>query len=353
MIMANCRFSLSLGVAMTRASLAALLLVLFLIPNQANAQGSLEIPAAGTDQSGIGVVSGWHCNADVIEISFDGGNRIAASYGTTRADTASICGDDDNGFALLWNYNLLGPGKHTATLYADGTEIATSVFTVNTLGAEFLRDAEQKVRVLGFPEFSSDVILEWQKGNQNFVVSDYLASRDSFNVTGNWSAFSGGVYAVDINIFTSALSSEPEFSEVFLALAFAEGSTVFYAGGAMQQNVLFAGTSLESGAPFDATFEFIFSGPLSGTLTVTECTPFLECNRLTGTPLTLEKFAPVTEVGVQSADGEEQNSVTSLATYIKNTQVQMIGELIERADALKGSEFLEGHKEQPKKHISQ
>ena len=37
------------------------------------AQATLENPQPGSFQSGIGVISGWACEAQTIEISFDGG----------------------------------------------------------------------------------------------------------------------------------------------------------------------------------------------------------------------------------------------------------------------------------------
>src|SRR4051812_13748944 len=58
----------------------------------------LENPQAGSFQSGIGVISGWACNATVIEIVIDNGSALQAGYGTTREDTHVSCGDANNGF---------------------------------------------------------------------------------------------------------------------------------------------------------------------------------------------------------------------------------------------------------------
>ena len=49
------------------------------VPAISQAQGNLEIPQNGSVQSGVGIVSGWYCDADRIEIAFDGGDRIEAS----------------------------------------------------------------------------------------------------------------------------------------------------------------------------------------------------------------------------------------------------------------------------------
>ena len=69
--------------------------------------GYLENPGPASFQSGLGVISGWVCAADTVEIELNGVPHEAA-YGTERADTQGACGDSDNGFGLLFNWNLLG-----------------------------------------------------------------------------------------------------------------------------------------------------------------------------------------------------------------------------------------------------
>ena len=51
----------------------------------------------------------------------------------------------NNGFGLLFNWNLLGTGQHTIRVLADGGggEFARATFTVTTLGEEFLRGASR------------------------------------------------------------------------------------------------------------------------------------------------------------------------------------------------------------------
>ena len=69
--------------------------------------GYLENPGDESYQSGIGMLSGWTCAADVvaIEIETAGGQVLAqaVAYGTARRDTHGVCGDTDNGFGLLFN----------------------------------------------------------------------------------------------------------------------------------------------------------------------------------------------------------------------------------------------------------
>ena len=48
----------------------------------------LENPAPGSFQSGLGLISGWVCDAQTITISFDDGPPQEAAYGTSRGDTA-------------------------------------------------------------------------------------------------------------------------------------------------------------------------------------------------------------------------------------------------------------------------
>ena len=132
----------------------------------------LENPQPGSFQSGVGVISGWACDAQTIEISFDDGLRIPAGTGTLRGDTQGACGDTDNGFGLLYNWNLLGDGPHTVTAYADGVEFARVNVTVTTLGEEFRRGLRREVTVPGFPDVGTDVVLQWQEAQQNFALVD-------------------------------------------------------------------------------------------------------------------------------------------------------------------------------------
>ena len=133
--------------------------------------GTLENPGPASFQSGIGLLSGWVCEADVVEVEINGGPRIAAAYGTDRADTMDVCGDPDNGFGLLFNWNLLGDGVHTVVAVADGEEFGRATFTVTTLGMEFLQGMQGEAVVTDFPSAGEEVRLIWQQANQNFVLA--------------------------------------------------------------------------------------------------------------------------------------------------------------------------------------
>ena len=143
--------------------------------------GYLENPGADSFQSGIGVISGWVCEAESVEIEIETERgeteRHEAAYGTARGDTARradgtrLCGDTDNGFGLLFNWNLLGDGEHTVVALVDGEELGRAGVTVTTLGAEFLRDVEGECVVEDFPHLGETVTLEWQQNTQNFVIA--------------------------------------------------------------------------------------------------------------------------------------------------------------------------------------
>ena len=90
------------------------------------ADATLENPRSGSFQSGVAAISGWACDAQEIIIELNG-VPYRAGYPTTRGpDTLGRCGDTDNGFSLLWNWNNLGAGTHTVRALLDGAEFATT-----------------------------------------------------------------------------------------------------------------------------------------------------------------------------------------------------------------------------------
>ena len=130
----------------------------------------LENPRPGSFQSGIGVLSGWACEADTVVLEIDDTLRLAAGYGTERTDTVGKCDDADNGFGVLFNWNLLGDGEHTVRLLIDEEEWATATFTVTTLGEETVRGLARTEPVVDFPGPGETVTVEWQEAQQNFVI---------------------------------------------------------------------------------------------------------------------------------------------------------------------------------------
>ena len=142
--------------------------------------GFLENPGEGA-VSGIGVISGWVCEAREVIIEIepewwnDPGDSIwlTAAYGTERLDTLEACGDTDTGFGLLFNWNLLGDGTHTVRALVDGLELGRATVTVARLDrAEFVRGVSGRYRLQDFPWAGRTVVIEWKQSLQNFVITD-------------------------------------------------------------------------------------------------------------------------------------------------------------------------------------
>ena len=157
--------------------------------------GHLENPAPASFQSGLGLLSGWVCDAEGVTIEIEQADgtvvELEAAYGTERADTAAICGDADNGFGLLFNWNLLGDGAHAVRVLVhgvplgvrlvpgvgvvpavvDGIELGRAPVTVTTLGEEFRRGLTGRFVVADFPRAGENAHLVWQESQQNFVLA--------------------------------------------------------------------------------------------------------------------------------------------------------------------------------------
>ncbi|RFC36926.1 MAG: hypothetical protein DID90_2727553587 [Candidatus Nitrotoga sp. LAW] len=135
------------------------------------AQGSLENPVAGSTESGIGVISGWHCTASNITVTIDGASLGKAGSGTSRGDTADICGRSNTGYSLLYNYNDLPSGSHNLGLYADGELLETRQFnTTQSAGAPFVTGISKTATVADFPTSGRMATLLWSQAKQSFVV---------------------------------------------------------------------------------------------------------------------------------------------------------------------------------------
>ena len=165
--------------------------------------GYLENPGADSFQSGVGVLSGWVCEAAGVEIEIGDTGRQVAAYGTERVDTARVCGDTDNGFGLLFNWNLLGDGDHTVVALVDGVELGRATVTVTTLGQEFLRGAEGECVVEDFPRLGQTVLLEWQQTSQNFVLAG--GSAPTRATTGRPSGLTGYLENPGLHSFQSGV----------------------------------------------------------------------------------------------------------------------------------------------------
>ncbi len=141
-----------------------------------NLGGRLENPGPYALQSGIGALWGWVCEAERVEIEIETEQGEfawhTAAYGLERGDTLDTCGDTENGFVMLLNWNLLGDGQHTVTALVDGVELGRTTVTVTTLGQEFVEGAVGECVAEDFPHSGQRTLLEWRQNSQNFVITD-------------------------------------------------------------------------------------------------------------------------------------------------------------------------------------
>ena len=143
-------------------------------------RGVLENPGHHSFQSGVRALWGWVCDAEMVEIEIETAQGdvepYTAMYGMERLDTQEVCGDTDNGFVMLFNWNRLGAGEHTVTALVDGMELGRATVRVTTVGEgdqqEFLRGVEGECVAEDFPMLGQRTRLEWQQESQNFVITE-------------------------------------------------------------------------------------------------------------------------------------------------------------------------------------
>ena len=142
-----------------------------LAPSLAHA-ATLENPSGGLFYSGIGVISGWKCEAGELTVRFNGGEPIPLVYGSERPDVldAGACDSADVGFVAIWNWANLGDGTHTAVVYDNGVEFGRSTFQVATLGENFVRGLSGRFRARDFPDPGVNTLLRWNQNVQGFVI---------------------------------------------------------------------------------------------------------------------------------------------------------------------------------------
>ena len=152
-----------------------------LVPSLTSA-ARLGIPGDGTTLSGIGVISGWKCEAwGDLTIRFNGEDPIPLLYGSERGDVrnAGACPDSDVGFVAVMNWGNLGDGEHTAVVYDNGREFERSTFTVVTTGKAFRTDLEGEFTIQHFPDPGDSARFVWNTGTQHFeLVSVRTRSLD-------------------------------------------------------------------------------------------------------------------------------------------------------------------------------
>lgn len=154
-----------------------------LAASQAHARGYLEIPEPNAPQAGIGVVAGWHCTAQRVEVQIDEKPPLLAASGTARGDTASVCGRSDTGFAVIVNWNELpidcfGCANHRVRAYADGVLFADVRFPVTHFRETYLAGKAATYRLRNFPDIGRTAWVKWDEAKQNFTLE--LATNPKF-----------------------------------------------------------------------------------------------------------------------------------------------------------------------------
>lgn len=147
--------------------------VLVLATGMAHA-ATLEIPTPHTALSGIGVISGWKCDAGELTVRFNGGAPLPLVYGSERTDVLreGACDHAEVGFVSIMNWGELGDGQHTAVVYDDGIEFDRSTFHVVTTGEAFLVGAAGQCVVSDFPAPNENARFIWNQPTQHLELAE-------------------------------------------------------------------------------------------------------------------------------------------------------------------------------------
>ena len=156
-------------------------------PVVTDATGALDNPSDGGYRSGIGVISGWVCEAEEVTVEILRGGIVRETFivahGTSRPDTVDECSHSspNTGFGMTYNFNHLPEGPHTIRALADDELIGSErAFTVVHI-TEFADNDELRFetglraaecRVEDFPVTGEDTFLLWEQSTQNFVIED-------------------------------------------------------------------------------------------------------------------------------------------------------------------------------------
>jgi len=130
----------------------------------------VETPALGSRQGGVGVVRGWACDAESVQVSFDDGPLQTVAYGSARTDTEAACGDVDNGYGLVLAWGILGRGAHTMSTFIDDVEVSSVEFEVIGLDEPYVEGISATYVLENFPSTGKTATIEWSEAEQKFVV---------------------------------------------------------------------------------------------------------------------------------------------------------------------------------------
>ncbi len=142
----------------------------------------LETPVAGQTTSGVGLIRGWACYADlragkIGEISYqvDDGPTIRMAYGDSRTDTEGRCGlhNSATGFAAAEFWGKYGEGVHELKLMVDGEEVERRSFRIAAPEEGFIKGLVADYFLSDFPSTGRTSHIEWSEADQNFISTEY------------------------------------------------------------------------------------------------------------------------------------------------------------------------------------
>lgn len=151
-----------------------ILCLLFTLLTHSAFAGAIEIPKSGSTISGISLIAGWTCDVaealtlriEDTQVGSKSGITIPVLYGGIRSSTIEACGDDDNGFAMLFDYNSLPDGWHTITLSNSGHLLDRAAFFVESPSPDYLTPMTEVLA--GYQANGKEVLLRWVDDQQQF-----------------------------------------------------------------------------------------------------------------------------------------------------------------------------------------
>lgn len=220
---------------------------LLFTPLMAMATGYLENPQPNSIQSGISIISGWHCTADEVEVLVDGVSIGGTGVGSIRDDTVSVCGHNKGGYALLYNYNIPAPGEHEVSVYAGGTLLERRKFkTVRSGGAPFLSGKSASATIANFPENGRSTTVEWNQAKQSFIV---IGSADASTLDGRYSLRRASIQTQNYGLLDTAETDGIKAS-----------GTMVVAGNSYRQNLTLSLGNASPPVPIEITGNMLDMG---------------------------------------------------------------------------------------------
>lgn len=188
------------------AAYILLLLVGYSMPSsEAYATGLLGTPNKGQTVSGVGLISGYHCTSNNIDVYIDNVYFGKAGAGTQLLGTLGVCGRTNTGFGLLYNFNNLTPGVHSISVYADGVLFDSSTFTTfRSGGVPWLEGKSRRSYISDFPNIGKAAIVEWSQSDQNFKI---VKSIDTSTLNGNYTLYRASLQDINGDILDTKQSN--------------------------------------------------------------------------------------------------------------------------------------------------